>query len=368
MDYVVTAELEPPAAVKELDALQQQGVVALLDRRLALVEGVTGPEETDIDVLDFRISTQPDRANVVLVLDAPSLAAAEWAGATVLDELLGEIEQLSSWTVADSSVRITEDEFNQSLAGADELTAPDSASSELQAAVEEALESSSAEPAWETERWRDTLLECAGRLRAFGAEAFTPESTGAAEDAAAGKAELAAGALIHAVRVVTDEIFYDELSLAINNATVDEAAGLLVLEELPPCYDQRYDSTFARAFLLSSAAVSERLAATEWVPPRCVAEALALRLIVHEAQVLLEAAELLEWADSAPIFAKFTAAAFTSTAHEELYDVDVQLNDSAEETLTADVEAGLRERGLSFDKWFSPAAGTGALHPYLHFL
>ena len=247
---MVTAELEPPAGAAELDALQQEGVVALLDRRLALVEGVTGPDETDIDVLDFRISTRPNGANVELLLDAPTLAAAEWAAATVLDELLGEIELLHAWTVADSEVRITEDEFNQSLAAADELAEPDGAPAELQAAVEEALESAP-EPSWETDRWRETLLECAERMGAFGAEAFTPP--GGSADAA----KLAAGALIHAVRVVTDEIFYDELSLAINNATVHEAAGLLVLEELPDCYSEHYDSTFARAFLLSSAVVAQ---------------------------------------------------------------------------------------------------------------
>lgn len=359
---MVTAELEPPAGAAELDALQQEGVVALLDRRLALVEGVTGPDETDIDVLDFRISTRPNGANVELLLDAPTLAAAEWAAATVLDELLGEIELLHAWTVADSEVRITEDEFNQSLAAADELAEPDGAPAELQAAVEEALESAP-EPSWETDRWRETLLECAERMGAFGAEAFTPP--GGSADAA----KLAAGALIHAVRVVTDEIFYDELSLAINNATVHEAAGLLVLEELPDCYSEHYDSTFARAFLLSSAVVAQRLTAPEWIPPRCTAEALALRLFVHEAQVLLEAANLLDLPASDPVFRQFASVAFADTGYEELYDIDVQLDEDADRALLTEVEDRLRERGLAFDQWFTPRAGADrSVHPYLHFL
>ncbi|MCX2734405.1 hypothetical protein OOZ19_29520 [Saccharopolyspora sp. NFXS83] len=360
MEYVVTAELEPPVTAQGLDELQQQGVVALLDRRLALVEGVTGPDQADIDVLDYRISPSADRATVVLVLDAPSLVSAEWAAATVLDELLGEIELLSGWSVADSKVRITEDEFNLSLAAADVRTPDDS--SALEAAVEEALESSAVEPALETKHWRETLLECAPRLRALGADAFAAD--GASESAG----RLAAGALIHAVWVVTDEIFYDELSLSINNATVDEAQGLLVLEELPPCYDDRYDSAFARAFLLASAAVATRLSEQVWTPPRCVAEALALRLMMHEAQVLLEAAGLLEWAESTPIFAKFTAAAFTDTSHEELYEVDIRLDENSAEPLLSELETGLRDRGLAFDQWFGKRDGAPGLHPYLQFL
>ncbi|MEU6129947.1 hypothetical protein ABZ805_12330 [Saccharopolyspora sp. NPDC047091] len=354
MDYVVTAVLEPPVAVQGLDELQQQGVVALLDRRLALVEGVTGPDQADIDVLDFRISPGPDRTTVVLVLDAPSLVAAEWAAATVLDELLGEIDELSGWSVAESKVRITEDEFNQSLAAADVRTPDDS--SELELAVEEAL--GAAEPAVEAKHWRETLLECAPRLRAFGPEAFAVP--GADESAA----RLAAGALIHAVWVVTDEIFYDELSLSINNATVDEAQGLLVLSELPPCYGARYDSAFARAFLLASAAVATRLSEPVWTPPQCVAEALALRLLVHEAQVLLDAAELLDWSRSTPIFAAFGAAAFDDTAHELLYEVDARQSDDA---VNSAWEGELRERGIAFEQWFGARTGAPGLHPYLQF-
>ena len=132
---------------------------------------------------------------------------------------------------------------------------------------------------------------------------------------------------------------------------------------------QRQLVAFARAFLLSSAAVAQRLAEPEWTPPACVAEALVLRLFVHEAQVLLEAAELLEWSESAPVFAKFSAAAFADTAHEELYDVDVELGGDVDATLIAGVEEQLRDRGMAFEQWFVPPAGKGpAPHPYLHFL
>ena len=131
MDYVVTAGLEPPLETAELDALQREGVAALLDRQLGLVEGVAGPQDADIDVLDYRITVHPDGATVVLALDAPSLRAAEGATATVLDELVRETNLLTGWVVTESKVQITEDEFNQSLAAAE-----DSAEAELEAAVE----------------------------------------------------------------------------------------------------------------------------------------------------------------------------------------------------------------------------------------
>ncbi|MEV0696933.1 hypothetical protein AB0I53_03295 [Saccharopolyspora sp. NPDC050389] len=351
MDYAVTAELAPPAEVVELDALQQEGIAAVLDRHLALVEGVSGPGDADIDVLDYRITVHPAGASVVLALDAPSLLAAEEAAASVLDELIGESEVLTGWSVAHSEVRITEDEFNQRLAAASDVN------EELEAAVEEALETS-AEPAMDAEHWRTRLTVLAPQLRAFEASAF-----GAEPDTHV----LAAGALIHAVRVVTDEIFYDELALAVNNATVADAVGLLVLEELPPCYDHRYDAFFARSFVLSSAAVAVRLTEPSWTPPRTVAEALALRLVVNEARVVLEAAELMTWEDSEPVFAAFAGRAFGDSDHEELYEVDLPLAADAEPEVAEQVtkvEAELRSRGVSFDQWFIPRDGNPARHPY----
>ena len=42
----------PDSALAGLDALQQEGVAVVLDRQLALVEGVAGPSDEDVDVLD----------------------------------------------------------------------------------------------------------------------------------------------------------------------------------------------------------------------------------------------------------------------------------------------------------------------------
>ncbi|MDA3650233.1 hypothetical protein OU416_39660 [Saccharopolyspora indica] len=352
MDYAVTAELGPPTGVVELDPLQQEGIAAVLDRHLALVEGVSGPGDADIDVLDYRITVHPAGASVVLALDAPSLLAAEDAAASVLDELIGESEVLAGWSVAHSEVRITEDEFNRLAASGEAVV------DELEAAVEEALETS-AEPAMDVEQWRARFVGLAPRLRAFGPEAFGGPG---------GPATLAAGALVHAVRVVTDEVFYDELALAVNNATVADAVGLLVLEELPPCYDHRYDAFFARAFVLASMPVAERLTATSWTPPRSVAEALALRLFVNEARVALEAAELMSWDDSESVFAGFAARAAGEIVPDELYEVDLPLAGDAEPETAAQaakLEAELHSRGLAFDQWFAPRDGDPAQHPYL---
>lgn len=363
MDYVVTARIEPPLEQTGLDPLQQEGVAAVLDRQLALVEGVAGPSEEDIDVLDYRITVQSDSASVLLAMDAPGLTAAEQAAATVLNELLAESDVLGSWTVAHSEVRITEDEFNQSLAGA-ESDAPVGlgVASELEAAIEDALEEAPEASAAHAEHWQDKLGGLAEQLKAFELAAFGSDER---------EARLVAGALVHAVQVVTDELFYDELALSVNNATADEANGLLVLEELPPCYEHRYDSLFTRALLLSSAAVATRLTEPDWVPPRTVAEALALRLFLNEARVLLEAAELLSWDRSGSALAGFHERAFAGIGCEELYEVDIALVDDAEDEPTSaavqEVEAKLRGQGLAFDQWFEvrSAEQDGGAHPYL---
>ncbi|GGI72532.1 hypothetical protein GCM10011581_06900 [Saccharopolyspora subtropica] len=352
MDYAVTAELEPPTGVVEFDPLQKEGIAAVLDRQLALVEGVSGPGDTEIDVLDYRITVHATGANVVLALEAPSLLAAEDAAASVLDELISESEALVGWSVAHSEVRITEDEFNERLAAADVDT-----DGELEAAVEEALEAG-VEPTMDLEHWRAHLTGLAPQLRAFDLDVFSIAGQPAA---------LAAGALIHAVRVVTDEVFYDELALAVNNASVADVEGLLVLEELPTCYDHRYDAFFARAFLLASAAVAVRFTEPGWTPPRSVAEAFALQLFINEARVLLEAAELMTWEDSEQVFAAFAGRAFADTEYEELYEVDLPLTDAEPERAerVAKVETDLHARGLAFDQWFTPRDGGPGVHPYL---
>lgn len=363
MDYVVTAGLEPPVETSELDPLQREGVAAVLDRQLGLVEGVAGPSD-DIDVLDYRVTVHPDGASVVLALDAPSLRAAEDAAATVADVLLHESELLVGWVVTESKVQITEDEFNLSLAGADEAAGLGDAEAALEAAVEEALENGDADtdqPPLDTEHWRAKLTELASRLRAFTPSTFATASSKKAD------ATLAAGAVIHAVRVVTDEIFYDEMALAINNATADHAIGLLVLEELPPCYEHRYDSGFARSFLLASAVVATRLTYPQWVPPRRVAEQLAMRLIITEARVVLEAAALMTWDESEPLFAAFTEHAIPDRDFEQLYDVDVMLGPDQEEpnaSQAALAEQELQTRNLHFDAWFHLPDDEGQ-HPYL---
>ncbi|WP_114453749.1 hypothetical protein [Halopolyspora algeriensis] len=379
MDYVVTAALQPPVQATGLDELQQEGVTSLLDRQLGRVEGVTGPRDEEIDVLDYRINADAEGVAVMLALDAPSLRTAEEAAAQVLDELIAESEQLANWTVARSEVRITEDEFNQSLAAASEGSGAsgDEVDAALEAAVDEALEGSEASipdvSALESENWRGKLADLAPRLRAFDSSVFARSGEADPE-----RARMAAGALIHAVSVVTDELFYDELALTINDATVSEAVGLLVLEELPPCYQHRYDSRFARALLLSSAAVAARLTARSWTPPRCVAESLALQLLINEARVVLEAAELLEWEQSEPLFAAFADRAFADVGYGELYEVDFPLVSGAEsgdpateisQARVSEVEEALRVRGLAFEQWFrvqpedatSPSEG---LHPY----
>ncbi|ASU79599.1 hypothetical protein CDG81_16480 [Actinopolyspora erythraea] len=388
MDYVVTAGLRPPVDISKLDPLQQEGVVSVLDHQLGRVEGVAGPEEEDIDVLDYRIEVGPDGATVMLAVDAPALSAAENAAANVVREILLDSQVLEHWTLTHSEVKITEDEFNESLAAAEQHTGErlGEADERLQAEIEEAFEqaelpesdplrgeavseertSDSRAGTAETESWRIRLHELSERLRAFSEDAFGESGTNGQQ------AKLAAGALIHAVSVVTDELFYDELALTVNDATADSAVGLLVLEELPPCYQHNYDARFTRSLLLCSAAVATRLTGTRWQPPRCVAEALALRLFVNEARVVLEATELMSWDESAPLFDSFAAHACPDNAYEELFAVGTAAAEgveSSEEAVTSEaVEQRLRTRGLAFEQWFNKREETNTAtgqHPYL---
>lgn len=385
MDYVVTAGLRPPVDISKLDPLQQEGVVSLLDHQLGRVEGVAGPEAEDIDVLDYRIEVGPDGATVMLAVDAPSLQAAETAAANVVQEVLADSQVLEHWALTHSEVKITEDEFNESLAAAEQKAGEplSEADARLQAEIEEAFEQaeipettswqqreessaereqlvpSGSEP--ETEHWRDRLRGLSERLRAFTGAVFGRPEHGDQ------RAEVAAGALIHAVSVVTDELFYDELALTVNDATADGAVGLLVLEELPPCYQHNYDARFTRSLLLSSAMVATRLTGGFWRVPRCVAESLALRLFVNEARVVLEATELMSWDESEPLFEEFITHACPDRAYEELFTIDSAAEEESGSSAehVESVEQRLRDRGLAFDQWFNRAGDSEfGEHPY----
>lgn len=377
MDYAVTAELKPSGDT-ELDALQQEGVAAVLDRQLALIEGIAGSEEGDIDVLDYRITVHPAGANVVLALDAPSLSAAEQAAASVLGQLLQESDLLGSWNVDHSEVRITEDEFNLSLAGAEgedaevDLSSAEGADEELLAALEEALTESDEPEELGTEEWREVLNAQADQLRAFDLSAFVaaPQDSDSEQHA-----RLAAGALLHSATFVTEALYQDELTLTVHDATVAEVDDLLVLSDLPVCYSFRYDTTFSRALLLASAAVAARLTTEDWTPPRTVAEALCLQLVINAARETLEAAELLNWEDSETLFETFAQRAFADRAFEELFDIDRSLDPESEEEEGAEtaeedergpeeIDEQLRGKGLAIDQWFVPDT-TDGLHPYL---
>lgn len=376
MDYLVTTGLRPPVEAAKLDLLQQEGVGALLDQQLGQVEGVAGPSDEDIDVLDYRIEVRADGATVLLAVDAPTLPTAESAAANVLREVLAEADALGGWTLTSSEVEITEDEFNERLAAADRAADPalSEAEQHLQAEIEDALEgaddserSQTPEPNRDPEHWRARLTELAERFRALPAESFTPVDRPDPPNAT-----LAAGALVHAAGVVIDELFYDELALTVNDATAGQAVGLLVLDELPPCYQHYYDARFSRALLVCATMVASRLTASTWRTPRNVGESLALRLFVNEARVVLEATELMDWTESGPYFESFMARAVSDPSVEELFDAELPVfgaeqSDVSSEQVNA-VADRLRDRGLAFDHWFTAGDdvdGAQGPHPYL---
>ncbi|HEY8371222.1 MAG TPA: hypothetical protein VIL00_00620 [Pseudonocardiaceae bacterium] len=293
MDYGVMAILVPPVGMPELDELQRAGVTALLDGHLAQLEGATGPDGSEIDLLDYRVVSRPDGADVHLTLEAPSLVVAEEAAAAVLDDILDSTGLLAEWSVTDCQVRLSEEEFQESFHG----PAPTEETPAALPPVEQ--------PDVDATRWQERLLAAAEQFRAFDVDdVFAPGGRDGGPDQVA---RLAAGALMHAVTVITDGLFYDAALLAENYVTVadSQGQGLIVLEDLPPEYADRYDALFTRKFLLASAAVATRLAAPDWVPPNCPAEARALRLFVTEARVILDSADLVPWDESEELYTRF---------------------------------------------------------------
>lgn len=159
-------------------------------------------------------------------------------------------------------------------------------------------------------RARRSLLALAPQCRAFGDGVF-----GFSGPDDPDRAALHRGALVAASVVGLDQLFDDLEALGAASEKGREfdfeQSGLL--GELPRRFRRRYTEGFARRFLLAYAAVGTRLAQPHWSLCATVAEELALRLLVDQAQVHLEAAGV--DAD----FARFEDVAFEDFDHEYLF-------------------------------------------------
>jgi hypothetical protein len=189
------------------------------------------------------------------------------------------------------------------------------------------------------------------------------ETAGADADehaAAVIEAQYVAGAVFQSSVVVLDHLFMDlqTLSSEHHGATVAdvEDAAFFVLHDLPGRYAHRYDALFIQEFIVAMVDVTRRFTAG-WEPLGCVAQELALRMILNGAEFQLELADvkLSEGWRSA-----VEDALFEDLDHEMLFDASLDGIEDDSETL-----AELRSAPLAFADWFTPFNSDRHLPPYL---
>lgn len=313
MEYQLTAEVDPPADAPALDALQRHGVAALLDEHLELLAEIEGPDGVQIEPLDHRISVHPGGASITWVLDAPALAFAEDAARHVLSELLERTELLTDWRVGRCEVTASDADL-AAMAGADDTAADD-------AGIEVDLDGIAESADSDVDERRELLLDAAGELGAFGYDAFGYAES-SEDGVSAEAAELAAGALMTGLDVLTDELFADVQTLEDSGAPASEQDVLWALHDLPQRFAANYTAVFAKKLLLTTAVLGYRLTRPEWDGPRSVAEALAIRLLVQAARHQLDLAGLADELPLATMFEVFDEYALDGVDVDDLYADD----------------------------------------------
>jgi hypothetical protein len=331
VEYQLTAEVNPPVDTPALDPLQRHGVAALLDENLGLLAEIEGPDGVAIEPLDHRISVHPAGASITWVLDAPALAFAEDAARQVLGELLERTELLTDWTVRRCEVTASDEELAALAGTAEEADVEIEIDLDDLAAVAELGED---EPTGDERRER--LLDAAGELGAFGYDAFGHDDEADAEDGVSEEAaELAAGALMTGLDVVTEELFADIQALEDSGTPAADQEVLWVLDDLPTRYAGQYTALFAKKLLVTTAVLGYRLVQTEWDGPRSVAEALAIRLMITAARHQLDLAGLTDELPVDRMFEVLDEFAFTGLDVESLYE-DAEEDEGDEELVLID--------------------------------
>jgi hypothetical protein len=207
------------------------------------------------------------------------------------------------------------------------------------------------------------LRRAARSLRAFDVDTFTLDSSGPRigrdpEPGSEGdRALVAAGALVAACVSFVDHLTEDIATILTTGvATAYEAAAkghvLVALDRLPPAYDDHYSVAFARKLLVATISVTGRLAEPDWIPIACLAEQLALFLLVDQAAVDLEHFGLDE--DPRARYQFFLDTAFENDAHLRLYDSPAPAVDYASRPASAPINA-----------WFTPLYDGFYVHPYV---
>ncbi|MEU5218131.1 hypothetical protein AB0G79_18285 [Streptomyces sp. NPDC020807] len=349
-------EIRIPEGAPELDELHRVGAAALLDQGFASVAGIEGADGREMDLLDVDVDVHPGGAVLKVMVAAPALEFAEDAVGSVSEEVLERTELLAEWTVESSEVQLHTDAARESLEAADGPGAPPSDPQARRAHHAAKPEPAGDEEEPETHDHEAEFRSLAPRLRAFTPAVFGVAGDGEAEAAVGpASAELAAGALVYGAEVLIDELYDDVQALADEDATVAECRGhLWHLDQLPQRHASQYTELFARRFLVTAVALTTRFTDGSFRRLGCLAEELALRLLIEQAHVTLDLHGLLD---------DEVAAALAHFAGEVYESLDFAwLQDGAAEEEAAGGTGPAAPYG--FGTWFTPLDDTRYVHPY----
>ncbi|QIB42820.1 hypothetical protein [Streptomyces aureoverticillatus] len=366
MTYVVTVDTCIPADAPEMDPLQRVGAVAILENGLDSVDGIDGPDDMEVDVLEKIVAVYPGGALLKVFVDAPALEFAEDAVRSVVGELLERSELLGDWTIDRCEVELHPDLAQESLAAADGPDAPPEDPASRKAFHAERHADGDVASPYDAEAKakavRARMLALSDDLRSFPLVMFgVPDEEEEGGDyefsVSPENARLAAGALVYATDLMVDELFEDVQVLTQEETNVGECEGpLWVLEHLPERYALQYDAVFARRFLVTVIAMTTRFTNGSFGQLSCVAEELALRLLLNETSATLELFGLLDDGLSAAL-ESFADNVYEDMDHEWLYDGSMDGIDESDAGVTLGVAP------MGFGAWFTPFSEDRFVHP-----
>jgi hypothetical protein len=356
VEYAVSVDVRPAAGAPVLDALQTEGAASLLGRVLDEIESAQSESDEVVDLDDYWVGAHPEGAVVLLHVDADSLPAAEAAGRDILVQVLDRTKLLADWRVTRCEVELSAGAAEAALNEDDDGLPPADPAERARWLAEQAEPATSQ---WDDDTdWHAWTLGHAGLLRAFELDVFV-----SGDDEDEETARLAAGALIFAVGLVIDELFQDLESLGRGEGdnVADSTGVFFVLEDLPQRFAQHYTVRFVHRFLAATVMITGRLAQDQWASPACVAEALALHIVVARARAFIEEHELLEPEDIRALYHGFDDAAFDDVDHELLYRQDL---DGFEDD--AEFSEQFRTSDMRVESWFEQCEHSeGHVHTYV---
>ena len=297
MTYAVSVDTRIAPGASEMDELQRIGAGALLEDGFESVQEIAGPDGMEVKLRDTFVGVYPGGALLKVFVDAPALEFAEEAVRELVEELLERTELLADWAVDRCQVELHPDLAKESLDAAD---GPDAPPNDVGVPPRTPDGPGRGEDARRTHgdgggNGRDPHQDPdhgpeAGGVRGGDVRGVDARGRGRWGDRRrrglghliwAEDAELAAGALIWGMDVLLDELFQDAHALDREGTNVAECdVPMWLLDELPARYALQYDARFARRFLVTAIALTTRLTEGSFVRLSCVAEELALRLLL----------------------------------------------------------------------------------------